>query len=58
MSTGRTLAIVGLAAGGALIAGSVILFLKSAPRQATGTSIASGCGPDLHSPGVFCRISF
>jgi hypothetical protein len=58
ISTGRTLAIIGLAGGGALMAGSGILFLASTPRQATGTSIGAGCGPNLYSPGVLCRMSF
>jgi hypothetical protein len=58
ISTGRTLEIIGLAGGGALLAGSVILFLASTPRQATGTSIGTTCGPNLQSPGLQCRMSF
>jgi hypothetical protein len=58
ISTGRTLEIIGLAGGGALLAGSVILFLASTPRQATGTSIGATCGPNLQSPGLQCRMSF
>jgi tetratricopeptide (TPR) repeat protein len=58
VSTARTLAIVGLAGGAALTAGSLILFFKSTSGQDSGTSTATACVPNLYSPGVLCRLSF
>ena len=58
VSSARTISIVGLAGGVALAAGSLILFLRSMPRESTVSSIGAACAPNLYSPGLICRLSF
>jgi tetratricopeptide (TPR) repeat protein len=58
VSSARTLSIVGLATGGVLAAGSVLLFLMSAPGDSDTTAMGAACVPNPYSPGVTCRVSF
>ena len=55
----KNLAIIGYAAGGALAATALTLFLIS-PRSSSSSSekVAFGCAPDLVNPGGSCRFWF
>jgi hypothetical protein len=55
-SRARTLSIVGFVAGGALAAGTAVLWVISAPKEHGGTALA--CAPDIGSRGFGCRLQF
>ena len=54
----KRLAIIGYAAGGALAAASLTLFLISPGPSSAADKVAWGCAPNLLDTGVSCRLTF